>query len=116
MTMTRAYPKDLAELVRSTWPADARPLPRRLEALIGVAYHASFLRDEERPVTCRILVVALADLPDTAGPPEGLLPLAFESPRPYDEHELRRLSPAASAQRAFVGVEERGDDLTVWGI
>src|SRR6202044_2230178 len=48
----RSYPSHLAARVRGSWPADALPLPARLEVLLDTAYHASFLRDEERPVAC----------------------------------------------------------------
>ena len=113
----RAYPKDLAARVRASSPADARPLPAALERLLDVAYHASFLRDEERPVTCRVLVVPPSELPADAGPPASLLPLAFNRARAWDEDELRRLAPAADAHRALVGVEEREDGaLSIWGI
>jgi hypothetical protein len=112
----RSYPWNLAARVRASWPADAAPLPRSLDRLLDTAYHASFLRDEERPVTFRLLVLAPSGLRDDDGPPYGLLPLPFASPRAYDEHELRRISPAANVYRALVGVEEVGDDLVTWGL
>ena len=115
--MERSYPKELAARVRAGWPADAAPLPSRLETLLDVAYHASFLRDEERPVVCRILALPHELLPSDTGPPVGLLPLAFAAPRVFDEHELRRLSPAAEVHRALVGVADSGPDgaLRIWG-
>lgn len=124
-----SYPKELAEQIRAKWPtkdvdAGVHPLPRQLERLLDMAYHASFLRDEERPVTCRILAIPPSELPHDSGPPSGLLPLAFDAPRRCDEHELRRISPAADAHRAFIGVDEedagasldRDGSLRVWGI
>ncbi len=122
----RAYPTDLAARVRGVWPAHAAPLPRDLERVLDTAYHASFLRDEERPVTFRILVAPKSALRDDAGPPEALLPLEFSTPRAFEEHELRRLSPAAKYHRALIGVDERasqnGDnesrenELVTWGL
>jgi hypothetical protein len=112
----RGYPRDLATHVRARWPEDAKALPVRLETLLDIAYHASFLRDEERPVVCRILVLPKSALDATKGPPDGLLPLPFERPQPCDEHTLRRLSPAADVHRAYIGIEENEDDLVVWGI
>jgi hypothetical protein len=112
----RNYPGQLAARVVESWPADASPLPRRLAALLDTAYHASFLRDEERPVMCRILVLPRAQLADDSGPPWGLLPLLFTRPRAFDEHELRRLSPAAKVQRALIGVEDTHDDFITWGL
>jgi hypothetical protein len=116
MHSERSYPRELAARVRATWPTDARPLPTRLEALLDTAYHASFLRDEERPVTCRMLVFPPSELPPDSGPPAALLPLLFAAPRGFDEHELRRLSPAAKVQRALIGVDESGGALVTWGI
>lgn len=111
-----AYPADLARRVREVWPADALPLPDELEELLAVAFHASLLRDEARPVTCRLLVCSPSDLPLDVPPPLGLLPLAFREPRPFDEHELRRLCPAAEYRRALLGVDPRGGDPYVWGL
>lgn len=116
MATPRRYPSDLAARVRGSWPEDARPLPRSLEAVLDAAYHASFLQDEERPVTCRILVVPAGELPLDDGPPTALLPLVFATPRRLDEQELRRVSPAASMQRALVGVDDARDELQIWGI
>jgi len=112
----RRYPKELAECVRQSWPADAYPLPKRLVTILDVAYHASFLRDEERPVTGRILVLPPSELPLDSGPPAGLLPLRFGTPRRFEEHELRRLSPAAQVHRALIAVDESGGELGIWGI
>ena len=112
----RRYPNELAERVRESWPADGYPLPKHLVTILDVAYHASFLRDEERPVTGRILVLPLSELPLDTGPPAGLLPLRFGTPRRFEEHELRRLSPAAQIHRALVAVDESGDDLGIWGL
>lgn len=112
-----SYPRHLAARVRGAWPTDARPLPGSLEALFDVAYHASFLRNEERPVACRILVSGRSTLPVEDGPPSGLLPIAFTAPRRLDEDELRRVAPAANFYRALVGVEESGaGELSAWGL
>jgi hypothetical protein len=112
----RKYPNDLAERVRDAWPADAYPLPERLVTILDVAYHASFLRDEERPVTARILVLPPSELRLDTGPPSGLLPLRFDLPRRFDEHELRRLSPAAQVHRALVAIDESGGEPAIWGV
>jgi hypothetical protein len=112
----RAYPIDLAARVRDVWPAHGEPLPKALERVLDTAYHASFLRDEERPVTFRILVAPPSAIAGDAGPPEALLPLVFEVPREFEEHELRRLSPAAKFHRALVGVDERDGELVTWGL
>jgi hypothetical protein len=114
--LERSYPKDLAARVRAVWPADARARPPRLDALLHAAYHASFLRDEERPVTFRMLVVPPGELPPGGGPPGSLWPLVFDAPRGFDEHELRRLSPAASFHRALIGIDDSDGELRTWGL
>ncbi|HEV7558100.1 MAG TPA: hypothetical protein VGO00_21680, partial [Kofleriaceae bacterium] len=116
MVSTRAYPHDLAGRVRTSWPADASPLPRRLDEILDAAYHASFLRDEARPVTCRLIAVSPEALPMDDGPPSALLPLVFESARPFDEGELRGLSPAAHYHRALIGIHELDGHLQIWGM
>jgi hypothetical protein len=112
----RSYPRQLAQRVRDCWPAGARPLPAALEAILDAAYHASFLHDEARPVACRILVIPPDELAGDAGPPAALLPLRFAAPRGFDEHELRRLSPAADAHRALIGVDDAAGALVTWGV
>jgi hypothetical protein len=116
MSDFRAYPRDLAVRVRAAWPDCGDPLPPCTERVLDTAYHASFLRDEERPVTCRILVAPPSDVGGDGGPPDRLLPLVFREPRPFDEHEIRRLSPAAKYHRALLGVAPAGDRIETWGI
>jgi hypothetical protein len=112
-----SYPRHLATRVRGAWPTDARPLPSSLEALLDVAYHASLMRNEERPVACRILLAPRSSLPMEDGPPVGLLPVAFTASRRLDEDELRRVSPAANFYRALVAVEETtAGELSAWGL
>ncbi len=112
----RAYPRDLAKRVRALWPQDCSPLPAALEAILDTAYHASFLRDEERPVTFRLVVAPPSAFSTSAGPPAELLALPFEERRGFDEHELRRLSPAAKYHRALVAIDETSGTLSTWGI
>ena len=113
---SRSYPRDLAARVREVWPAGAHPLPATLEALLDTAYHASFLRDEERAVTCRLLVAPAESIAAEGGPPTGLLRLRFDQPRAFNEHEIRRLSPAAKYHRALIGVDATDGRLITWGI
>jgi len=122
MPNDHAYPAALAEFTRVRWPVDASPLlpPELLEELMSTAYQASLLRDEERPVSFRVIVCEPADLPADHGPPKGLHRLIFDKPRVYGKHELRRLSPAATYHRSLIGVRmvKDGDTrkLEIWGI
>lgn len=110
-----SYPDALAARVIEAWPQHAAPLPSSLLTVLDTAYHASFLREEERPVSCRIVCAAPEALATEAPPPAGLITLAFEAPRRFDEHELRRLSPAAKYHRALVGIAEVAGELHTWG-
>ena len=97
-------------------PTEA-PDEASLGTLFSVCYQASLLREEERPVVFRAVLAAPGDLPEGGGPPAGLHRFEFGEPRPFDERELRRLSPAADFERSLVGVR-RGEDggLEIWGI
>jgi hypothetical protein len=115
------YPADLARFVREHWAEDeadpeiALPELPVLEALISTCFQASLMREEERQITFR-LVFGEPDLfPADQGPPSGLHRLEFEEPRAFNEHELRRLSPAALADRSLIAVRHNGEALEIWG-
>jgi len=131
VAMAHAYPRQLAEFAHQRWgelqslanPGPCTPregaLPEcsALEALISVAYQASLLTEENRPVKFRLFVGDPERLPSGAGPPNGLHRLRFETPRPYNDHEIRRLSPAAKYHRALIGVRSTGQDrFELWGM
>ena len=88
-----------------------------LEEALSACYQASLLREEERPVTFRLALTEPERCPSELGPPSGLHRLQFAESRPFDEHELRRLSPAADFHRSLIGVAlgEEGK-LRIWGI
>ncbi len=128
MTEQHAYPRDLAPFVRERWEdvapgrpgvasADPLPEPPVLEDLLSTCYQASLLREEERPVTFRLVLAEPERFPPEEGPPSGLHRLEFPEPRSFDIGELRQLSPAADFYRSLVGVRldaERGPKI--WGI
>ncbi len=128
--MTHAYPGRLAEFARARWrelqtladpgPCDPHrgtlPEPEALEHLLSIAYQASLLQEEERPVRFRLFVGDPARLPAGAGPPSGLHCLRFKEPRRYDEHEIRRLAPAAKFTRALIGVRSVDGRFEIWGM
>ena len=75
------------------------------------------LREEERPVTFRLVLTEPERCPSELGPPGGLHRLEFAESRPFGEHELRRLSPAADFYRSLIGVAVgEGGRLRIWGI
>ncbi len=109
-----AYPRDLVLFAARRWPEGAAPDEARLAEVVETAFHASFLRDEDRPVVFRLL---LCDAEKMAGHARGgMHTLSFKTPRPFDEQELRRLSQAASYERALMGVTFEGGRPMIWGL
>jgi hypothetical protein len=126
---THAYPDDLASFAREHWDEvpDAEPwtdgeVPEGppslevLELLCSSAFQASLMRDEERPITFRLVFAEPEVFLPQKGPPYGAHRLLFEQPRPLDPNELRRLSQAAKYQRALLGVRQGPTGLQIWGI
>ncbi len=121
--MTHAYPRDLAltclERLAGQAASDGRfPIPELgpLEELLSVAYQATLLREEERPVTFRLILAEPEAFPADGGPPLGLHRLVFTAPRACTEHELRRLSPAVKYHRALIGVRPSAGGFEIWGM
>ena len=113
-----AYAYDLARAVEQRWGnTPGLPEPSLLERLLSVCYQASLLRDEDRPVTFRVALANPDAFPAPGGPPEGLHRLVFEMARPFDEHEVRRLTPAAGFHRSLVGVRlNEQAEFETWGL
>jgi broad specificity phosphatase PhoE len=105
-----AYPAQLAQFVHEAWHSDgdADPLDRAsLEHVLTVAYQASLLRDEDRPVRVRLVVADPGEFDPREGPPNALTP-----------EELRRLAIAAKYHRALVGIRPGKEPgrFAVWGM
>lgn len=115
-----AYPKDIAAIAWKTWRerscGGVLPNERALEQLLSVAYQASLLSEEDRPVRFRLYVGDPTSVPEDSGPPEGLHRLRFTEPRAFDEVELRRLAPAAKYHRSLIGVWHDGSMFRIWGM
>lgn len=130
-----AYPHHLAVFVHERWgepgsdssspwsaePAwftgDPAPDEALLEWMLSVCYQASLLREEERQVTFRAILVEPRLFALDGGPPSGLHRMEFAERRAFDEHELRRLSPAADFYRSLIGVcPNESGELEIWGL
>lgn len=120
--MDYAYPPQLAQFLRHAWEGaqDAPPLiePAALERVLTVAYQASLLRDEDRPVRVRIVVAEPDQFDAHEGPPRGLQPLVFEQPVDFTPEEVRHLAVAAKYHRALVAIRAQGEGgrFVIWGV
>jgi hypothetical protein len=125
--ISHAYPRDLADLVVEQWESaniGGRGLgpdlvqPSVIEVVLSTCYQASLLREEERPITFRVILCAPDKfLDDDDGPPTGFHCLRFADARPFVPDELRRLSPAVDFHRSLVavGIGSNGR-LSIWGL
>lgn len=120
-----SYPGDLVRFVRERWEdasdvrsdVDLLPDAKTLEDFFSGCYHASMLREEERPVTFRAIFAAPTRFTQEGRPPEGLLSLEFSRSLPFHANELRRLSVAADPHRTLIGVwREAEEGLRIWGV
>lgn len=95
----------------------ALPEQSALAHLLSVAYQASLLREEDRPVRFRLYLGQPDELAPDVGPPDGLLCLHFTHPRAFNEHEIRRLSLAAKYHRSLIGVQPTAAGaFEIWGV
>jgi hypothetical protein len=89
----------------------------QLEQVLSVCFQASLLREEGRLVTFRVALTGPEVFPPAHGPPAGLHRLVFDDERPLDQHELRRLAPAAVFSRTLIGTTvDRDRGPRVWGL
>jgi hypothetical protein len=119
---SHTYPRELARKVISYWPAvddplDKLPTEEAVVTLLSEAFQASLLREEGRPVTCRLALVTPSELSDAAGPPMGVNVLQLVDERKLRAHEIRRLSPSATFYRSLIGVRwDSQNGFLIWGI
>ncbi|NVO86328.1 putative sensor domain DACNV-containing protein [Hymenobacter terrestris] len=112
------YPGTLAPELLARWPGAAGSLPPRpeLEHFISVAYQASLLHEEGQPVRCWLVLSALRELP-TGSAAGGTYVLELAAPRPYEEQEIRRLSPALRSPGSVLAVRtDAAAGLLIWGM
>jgi hypothetical protein len=122
-----SYPRDLALFVRERWSrrpdpvigAGLLPDAGTLEACLSACYHASMLREEERPVTFRAILAPPGLFPPEGRPPNGVQRLDFARPLLFHPSALRRLAVATDPQRTLIGVHtdrEGESGLRIWGL
>lgn len=114
------YPRDLATFVAEQWDSaagwDLLPSADTLEQILSTCYQTSLLFEEQRRLVFRLLACPPHMLSAEDSPPTGLLRLMFSPARGFDEHELRRLAPAADFHRSLLGVHWNRGQLSIWGL
>jgi hypothetical protein len=116
------YPRELARTIAAQWinaPDEAIHLPPEdeLATFLSEAYQASLLREEDRAVSCRLILIDPTELSDNTGPPDGLQVLRLIDERKLREHEIRRLSPSATFYRSLIGVRWNPQTgFLIWGV
>ncbi|PIE69096.1 MAG: hypothetical protein CSA21_04155 [Deltaproteobacteria bacterium] len=123
-----AYPMALVEFIHSRWKYPGNEAPSRntvgylpdkedLRLLFSTCYQVSMMYEEARPLSMRIILVNSAAFPAQEGPPDSFYRVLFDHPRPLNEYELRRLSPAVSYDRSLIGIELDGKKgYRIWGL
>jgi hypothetical protein len=104
-----AYPNLLAVQVWEDWPASERTQLGidsldTLTGFLSVAYQASLLNEEGRQVISRIALCHSSGLEAQDLFLYGFHISRFCKQRPFDEQEIRRLSPAATFYRSIMAV------------
>ena len=116
------YPSELAAVLQQRWSheeAAGPPLPARevLTQLISTLYQASMLQEEGRSVECHVIFAPAEQLQAQAVALTGFHLVSFVSPRPCNEQEIRRLSPAVQRQASLLAVGLAADgSLMLWGM
>jgi hypothetical protein len=125
-----AYHDDLVCFLRHRWSsvlpdldqypgtiAISLPLSPFLEELLSICYQASMLREEERLVSVRLVLAGPEMFLSRDDPPWGLHRQLFSHPRPCNESELRKLSPAVDFSRSLIGVSLNDEnEWRIWGM
>jgi hypothetical protein len=109
------YPRDLYRSLSKVWDASpfgkgALPvrLPKQkiLNHLLDVCYHASFLVEESRPITFRIVFIEKTTCLKPFGANNLYTELyMFDPPLPFTAAELRRLAPATDFTRVLIAIQ-----------
>ncbi|OON69389.1 putative sensor domain DACNV-containing protein [Hymenobacter sp. CRA2] len=113
------YPPDVAVALQGRWPAQGLPLPplALLISLISVAYQASLLSEEGRPVHSHLIFLPPDQAVVHADNSHGTHVLALSHPRACNEQELRRLSPTVQRSSSLLAVSEAAQtSLQIWGM
>jgi DisA bacterial checkpoint controller nucleotide-binding len=106
-----SYPRELAEQIWSLWNRSNEKSTvldslETLNSFLSIAYQASLLREEGRPVECRITLSEPKNLHPAALASIGFHLVRFTKRRTFAEQEIRRLGSATGFYRAMIVVEQ----------
>jgi hypothetical protein len=112
-----AYPTQLADFVLDHWPKQGPPAPdrRALAELLSTCFQASLAHEEGRNVRFRLIAAGAAELAQL-GAATDLLCLEFEDEQLFTPESARRLSPASPFHSSLIGVTQKGDQWSMWGL
>ena len=119
---SHTYPRQLAGLLWSAWVGEKRTHPAvdsedTLSRFLSVAYQASLLREESRPVECRIALLGLDHGDGQSLAHIGFRLFRFSRPRIFAEQEIRRVAPATGFYRSMIAVQRRQNrDFEITGM
>ena len=119
---SHTYPRQLAELLWSAWVEEkqthqAVDSEDILSRFLSVAYQASLLREESRPVECRIALLGLDHGDRQSLVRIGFRLFRFSRPRIFAEQEIRRVAPATGFYRSMIAVLRRQNrDFEITGM
>lgn len=131
--MAFSYPEDLIPRLRKVWRerraerkhAPGLPTRDRLEHFLEVAFHASFLTEEQRNIQFRLALVskrAAEREAGLAGVHRKFELVEFAVPRGFSVTEILRLAPATDVTRTLICVQaaparakRSGEPFEIWG-
>lgn len=118
--VTAYYPAEIAHALRTRWvQTEGSPLPEHavLTQFLSIIYQASLLQEEARPVECHVVLATAAQLTAAGQLATGPHVMAFGTPRPWNEQEIRRLSPAVVRPATLLAVRQNeAGELALWGL
>lgn len=129
-----SYPRELINDIKKLWKVSVQykkeqipdlPSDKTLVNLIDIAYHASFLTEEQRRLGFKLVFCSkeklnknrkvLADF-------DGFYVVSFSKPREFSVSEILRLAPATDFTRILICVDEykssgkNNATLKIWGL
>ncbi|MDX2111695.1 MAG: DNA integrity scanning protein DisA nucleotide-binding domain protein [Verrucomicrobiota bacterium] len=124
------YPKDIPKLLRARigalkseyFESPKLPSDSIMNELLEVAYHASFLTEEGRKLSFRVIFAIESDIAEanTRRGHSAARPIVFNCPRDFTVAELLRLSPAVEFTQGLICVaefkREKRSKLEIWGV